>query len=103
MTVLMLLSEVGDHLSHDVKQVVLKVLKIEGVDVVRALLNHHGAGGVVRNDGNSTVLNAGSCNDIKNLFSDIVEGGDPAAGLQFDFFLDKFEFHGVFLLLCKKF
>ena len=38
------------------------------------------------------------CNDIKDLSSDVVEGGDPAAGLQFDFFLDNFEFHGVFLL-----
>ena len=59
MTVLVLLSEVGDHLSHDVEKVVLKELQIEGVNVVRALLNHYGAGGVVRNDSNGTVLNAG--------------------------------------------
>ena len=34
MTVLMLLSKVGDHLSHYVEKVVLEVLKIEGIDVV---------------------------------------------------------------------
>ena len=34
MTVLMLLSEVGDHLSHNVEKVVLKELEIEGIDIV---------------------------------------------------------------------
>ena len=33
-TILMLLSEVGDHLSHDIEKVVLEVLDIEGIDVV---------------------------------------------------------------------
>ena len=56
MTVLMLLCKVGDHLSHYVEKVVLKILKIEGIDIVRALLNHYRAGGVVRSDTNGTVL-----------------------------------------------
>ena len=34
MTVLMLLSKIGDHLSHDIEKVVLKVLKIERIDIV---------------------------------------------------------------------
>ena len=34
MTVLMLLGEVRDHLSHNIEKVVLKVLKVEGVDIV---------------------------------------------------------------------
>ena len=34
MTVLMLLSKIGDHLSHDVEKVVLEVLKVERIDVV---------------------------------------------------------------------
>ena len=62
MTVLMLFSKIGDHLSHDVEQVVLEILEIEGIDVVRALLDHHGAGGVVRCDGDRTVLDTGSQN-----------------------------------------
>ena len=45
--VLMLLGKVGDHLAHDVEQVMLQVFQIERVDVVRALLNHDGASGVV--------------------------------------------------------
>ncbi len=43
MAVLMLLSEVGDHLAHDVEQIMLQVFQIERVDVVRALLDHDGA------------------------------------------------------------
>jgi hypothetical protein len=98
MTVLMLLCKVGDHLAHDIKQVVLQVLQVEGVDIVRAFLNHNRAGGVVRNDGNGSVLNAGSLNDLDNLLGNVVEGGDPASALQFDFFLKNFEFHGKILL-----
>ena len=70
MTVLMLLSEVGDHLSHNVEQVVLKILKVERIDIVRAFLDHYGAGGVMRNDGNGAVLNSRSLNDIQNLLSE---------------------------------
>ena len=93
MTILMLLSEVGDHLSHDVEKVVLEVLEIEGIDIVRALLNHNGAGGVVRNDSNGTVLNTGVLNHLKDFLSDVVEGGDPASGLELEFFLINLEFH----------
>jgi hypothetical protein len=95
----MLLSEVGDHLSHDVEKVVLKELQIEGVNVVRALLNHYGAGGVVRNDSNGTVLNAGVLNHFEDLLSDVVEGGDPASGLKLEFFLINLELHNKILLL----
>ena len=67
MTVLMLLSKVGDHLSHDVEKVVLEVLKVERIDVVRALLNHNGTCCVVRYDSYCTVLNAGSSNYLVDL------------------------------------
>ena len=39
MTVLMLLGKVGDHLSHNVEQVVLKELQIKAINIVRAFLN----------------------------------------------------------------
>jgi hypothetical protein len=95
----MLLSKVGDHLSHDVEKVVLKVLEVEGIDIVRALLNHNGAGGVVRNDSNGTVLNAGVLNHFEDFLSDVVEGGDPTSGLKLEFFLINLEFHNKILLL----
>ena len=64
MTVLMLLSEVRDHLAHDVQQIVLQVLQIEGIDVMRAFLDHDRAGGVMRSDADGTVLNAGLLYDF---------------------------------------
>jgi hypothetical protein len=79
MAVLMLLGKVGDHLSHDVEKVVLEIFEIEGVDVVRALLNHYGAGGVVRNDCNGTVLDAGSGNDLVYFLRNVMESGDPSS------------------------
>ena len=93
MTVLMLLSEVRDHLAHDVQQIVLQVLQIEGIDVVGAFLNHNRAGGVMRSDADGTVLNAGLLYDFDDFSGYIVEGGDPAPGLQFQFFLIYFNFH----------
>ena len=101
MTVVTLVGVVGDHLAHDVQQVVLQELQVEGVDVVGALLNHDGAGGVVRNDSDSTVLDAGLLNDLHNIGGDVMEGGDPATGLQLDLFLNYFEIHFGFLLICK--
>ena len=98
MTVLMLLSKIGDHLSHNVEKVVLKVLEVKRVDVVRALLDHNGAGGVVGNDSNGTVLNSRILYHFKDLFSDVVEGGDPASGLKLEFFLINLEFHNKILL-----
>ena len=95
MAVLMLLGEVGDHLAHDVEQVVLQVFQIERVDIVRALLDHDGAGGVVGRDADRAVLDAGFLDDLNDLTGDIVEGGDPAAGLQLEFFLINLEFHCV--------
>ena len=92
-TVVAFVDKVGDHLTHDVQQVVLQELQVEGVEVVRALLDHDGTGGVVRDHGNSTVLDAGLFHDLMNVDRDVVEGGDPTAGLQLDFFLDHFEFH----------
>ena len=94
-TVLMLLGEVGDHLAHDVEQIMLQVFQIERVDVVGALLDHDGAGGVVRRDADRAVLDAGFLDDLNDLTGDIVEGGDPPAGLQLEFFLINLEFHCV--------
>ena len=79
MTVLMLLSKVGDHLSHDVEKVMLKELEVKAVDIVRALLNHYGAGRVVRYDSNCTVLNARILYHLEDLFSDVMECRDPAS------------------------
>ena len=97
MTIVAFVDVVGDHLAHDVQQVVLQELQVEGVDVVRALLNHDGAGGVVGNDCDGTVHNAGILNDLHDFLRDVVESGDPAAGLQFQFLLINFKFHNVFL------
>ena len=95
MAVLMLLGEVGDHLAHDVEQIMLQVFQIERIDIVRALLDHDGAGGVVRRDADRAVLDAGFLDDLNDLTGDIVEGGDPAAGLQLELFLINLEFHCV--------
>jgi len=96
MAVLMLFSEIGDELSHNVEKVVLKELEIEGIDVVGALLNHNGAGGVMRSDANGSVLNAGSRNYLADFLGNVVEGGDPAAGLELKLFLKYFEFHYIY-------
>lgn len=56
MTVLMLLSEVGDHLAHDIEQVMLQVFQIERVDIMGAFLDHDRAGGVVGRDADRAVL-----------------------------------------------
>ena len=94
-TVLMLLGEVGDHLAHDVEQIMLQVFQIERVDVVGALLDHDGAGGVVRRDADRAVLDAGLLDDLDDLAGNIVEGGDPPTGLQLELFLINLEFHCV--------
>ncbi len=93
--VLMLLGKVGDHLAHDVEQVMLQVFQIERVDVVRALLDHDGASGVVGRDADCAVLDAGLLDDLNDFTGDIVESGDPAAGLQFELFLINLKFHCV--------
>ena len=95
MAILMLLGEVGDHLAHDVEQVMLQVFQIERVDVVRALLDHDGASGVVGRDADCAVLDAGLLDDLNDFTGDIVESGDPAAGLQFELFLINLKFHCV--------
>ena len=95
MTVLMLLGKVGDHLAHDVEQVVLEVFKVERVDVVRAFLYHHRAGGVVGRDADRAVLDAGLLDDLNDLTGHVVEGGDPAAGLKLQLFLINLKFHCV--------
>ena len=66
-TVLVLLAEIGNELAHDVKQIVLKVFEVKAVDVVRALLYHDRAGGVVRGDAYGTVLYTGLLNDLADL------------------------------------
>ena len=97
MTIVAFVDVVGDQITHDVQQVMLQVLQIEGVEVVGALLDHDGAGGVVGNDCDGTVHNAGILNDLHNFLGNVVESGDPAAGLQFQFLLINFKFHNVFL------
>ena len=93
--VLMLLGKIGDHLAHDVEQVMLQVFQIERVDVVRALLNHDGASGVVGRDADRAVLDAGLLDNLNDFTGNIVEGGNPAAGLQFELFLINLKFHCV--------
>ena len=93
--VLMLLGEVGDHLAHDVEQVVLQKFQIERIDVVRALLDHDGAGGVVRRDADRAVLDAGLLDDLNDLTGHVVEGGDPPAGLKLQLLLINLKFHCV--------
>ena len=78
-TVLMLLGKVGNHLAHDVEQIVLEIFKLEAVDIVRALLHHYRAGGVVRGDGNGSVLYAGSLDNVNDLACYIVKGGYPSS------------------------
>ena len=95
MAILMLLGEVGDHLAHDVEQVMLQVFQIERVDVMRALLDHDGASGVVGRDADRAVLDAGFLDDLDDLTGNVVEGGNPAAGLQFELFLINLKFHCV--------
>lgn len=93
--VLMLLGKIGDHLAHDVEQVMLQVFQIERVDVMRALLDHDGASGVVGRDADRAVLDAGFLDDLDDLTGNVVEGGNPAAGLQFELFLINLKFHCV--------
>ena len=100
-TVVALVDIVGDQTAHDVQQVVLQVLQVEGVEVMRALLDHDGAGGMVRNDAHSAVDDAGLGNDLHDVGGDVMEGGDPTAGLQLNFFLNNFKFHCVFPPICN--
>ena len=93
--VLMLLGKIGDHLAHDVEQVMLQVFQIERVDVMRTLLDHDGASGVVGRDADRAVLDAGFLDDLDDLTGNVVEGGNPAAGLQFELFLINLKFHCV--------
>ena len=95
MTVLMLLSEVGDHLAHDVEQVMLQVFQIERVDIMGAFLDHDRAGGVVGRDADRAVLDAGLLDNLDDLTGNVVEGRNPAAGLQFELFLINLKFHCV--------
>lgn len=95
MTVLMLLSEVGDHLAHDIEQVMLQVFQIERVDIMGAFLDHDRAGGVVGRDADRAVLDTGLLDDLDDFTGNIVEGGNPAAGLQFELFLINLKFHCV--------
>ena len=94
MTVVAFVGVIGNQLTHDVQQIVLQKLQVEGVNVVGALLDHNGASGVVRSDTNSTILDAGCLYDLNNFLGYVVEGGDPASGLELEFFLKYFEFHG---------
>lgn len=95
MTVLMLLSEVGDHLAHDIEQVMLQVFQIERVDIMGAFLDHDRAGGVVGRDADRAVLDTGLLDDLDDFTGNVVEGGNPAAGLQFELFLINLKFHCV--------
>ena len=95
MTVLMLLGKVGDHLAHDIEQVMLQVFQIERVDIMGAFLDHDRAGGVVGRDADRAVLDTGLLDDLDDFPGNVVEGGNPAAGLQFELFLINLKFHCV--------
>ncbi len=95
MTVLMLLGKVGDHLAHDIEQVMLQVFQIERVDIMGAFLDHDRAGGVVGRDADRAVLDTGLLDDLDDFTGNVVEGGNPAAGLQFELFLINLKFHCV--------
>jgi hypothetical protein len=74
----------------------LKILKVERVNIVRALLYHYRTSGVVRCNTNCTVLNSGLLYNVENVACYVVEGGDPSSGLKLDFLLKNFEFHVFF-------
>ena len=78
-------------------QIMLEVFNVERIDVMGALLDHDGAGGVVGGDADGAVLDTAGLHDFDDFLRDIMEGGDPAAGLQFELFLKNFEFHCLFL------
>ena len=67
--------------------------QIEAVDIVGALLDHNGAGGVVRGDGDRAVLNAGRGDDLDDLLRHVVERGDPPSRLKLQLLLKNLEFH----------
>ena len=58
MAVLVLLGEVGNHLAHDIEQIMLQVFQIERIDIVGAFLNHDGAGCMVRINNTYTCLDS---------------------------------------------
>ena len=95
--VLMLLGKVGNYLTHDVKQVVLEIFELKAVDIVRAFLYHNGAGGVVRSDGDGSVLYAGSLDNVNDLACYIVKGGYPTSRLELELLLKYLEFHNFLL------
>ena len=59
MAVLMLLAEVGHELAHDIQKIVLKIFKVEAVDIVRAFLYHDRACGMVGGYADSAVFYSG--------------------------------------------
>ena len=66
--VLMFFREIRDQFPHDIQQIVLQIFQIKGVDIVRTLLHHHGAGRMMGYDADRPVLNAGSLHDRKDFF-----------------------------------
>ena len=50
---------------------------------------------MVGRDADRAVLDAGFLDDLDDLTGNVVEGGNPAAGLQFELFLINLKFHCV--------
>ena len=93
MAVLMLLREIRNHFAHNVKQVMLKIFNIKGIDVMRALLNHDAACSMMRGQRTGAVFHAGRLNNFQDLLCHVVKRGDPPSGLELNFFLINFKFH----------
>ena len=79
MPVLVFLREIGNQLAHDVQEIVLQVLQIEAVEVVRSLLHHDGAGGVMGRDAAGTVFDAGRSDDLPDFLRYVVKRGNPTS------------------------
>ena len=73
---------------------------VEGIDIMRAFLDHDRAGRVMGSDAAGTVLNTGLFYDLHHFFGDVMKCRDPSSRLHFKLFLHNFEFHNPFLLLA---
>lgn len=92
MQVLTFVTAGGDELLHDIDKILLKELTVEISNVMRALLNHYRAGGVVGIKHADTVLDAALGNNLLNLFGYIVEIGHVVLGLDCYFTFENFHF-----------
>ncbi len=76
----------GDKLLHNLDDIHLQELSAEVINVVRALLDHYGAGGVMRVNSAGTHFDTGLFNCLLYLRSNIVEAGHMVMGMNLDLF-----------------